>query len=253
MRVQTATKCGVYMYGVVSADQVIPDAELTGIDAGQVYYITHGALAAVASDVPNGRIRPQRRNLAAHQAVLKRLMQESAVLPMSFGIIADDEENVHRVLSLNQDMLLDQLRRVAGNVEMSLRVRWDAPNIFEYFVNVHPQLSTLRDQLFCGGREPCQADRIELGRLFQGILNTDRAFHTEAVWRILLPCCVEIKENQPREDRDVMNLACLVGRDLQKEFESAVFEAANLFDDNFRFDFSGPWPPYSFVDVELGM
>ena len=27
-------------------------------------------------------------------------------------------------------------------------------------------------------------------------------------------------------------------------------QAAALFDDNYRFDYSGPWPPYNFVDVD---
>ena len=249
----TATRCGVYLYGVIRADEGVPVPGLNGIDDGAVYYVTEGALAAVASDVPNGRMRPQRRHLAAHQTVLKNLMQKSAVLPMSFGIMAEDAEKVHEVLSLNQQVLLDQLRRVAGNVEMSLRVRWDVPNIFEYFVNTHAQLSTLRDMLFRGGQEPTHADKIQLGRLFEGILNTDRAAHTEAVWRVLLPHCVEIRESDLREERDIMNLACLVQRDVQNRFENAVLEAAKLFDDAFCFDFSGPWPPYNFTDVQLSM
>ena len=245
--------CGAYMYGVVSADQAISDAEVTGIDAGLVYYVIEGPLAAVVSDVPNGRMRPQRRHLAAHQTVLKSLMQKSAVLPVSFGVIAEDVEKIHQVLASNQQLLLDQLRRVAGNVEMSLRVRWDVPNIFEYFVNTHSQLSALRDMLFRGGREPSQGDKVELGRLFEGMLNTDRAGHTAAVRKALLPCCVEISENELREERDIMSLACLVQRDRQNEFENAVIEAANLFDDAFCFDFSGPWPPYTFTDVQLSM
>jgi hypothetical protein len=136
---------------------------------------------------------------------------------------------------------------------MSLRVRWDVPNIFDYFVNTHAQLSALRDMLFRGGREPSQGDKVELGRLFEGILNTDRAAHTATVRRVLVPCCVEISEGELREERDIMNLACLVQRDLQNRFENAVLEAAKLFDDAFCFDFSGPWPPYTFTDVQLSM
>jgi hypothetical protein len=30
-------------------------------------------------------------------------------------------------------------------------------------------------------------------------------------------------------------------------------EAANLFDGNYCFDYSGPWAPHSFVDVDLQM
>jgi len=37
------------------------------------------------------------------------------------------------------------------------------------------------------------------------------------------------------------------------EFESSVFEAAKQFDNNFAFDFNGPWAPHNFVEagVEL--
>jgi hypothetical protein len=50
----------------------------------------------------------------------------------------------------------------------------------------------------------------------------------------------------------VINLACLIGRSQQKEFEQAVFHAASLFDDNYAFDYTGPWPPFHFVRVSLG-
>ena len=48
-----------------------------------------------------------------------------------------------------------------------------------------------------------------------------------------------------------MNLACLVDRDRLKEFETGVVEAARGFNNDFAFDFNGPWPPHNFVDVEL--
>jgi hypothetical protein len=49
-----------------------------------------------------------------------------------------------------------------------------------------------------------------------------------------------------------MNLACLVGRQsVEKDFENAVCAAAQEFDNNYTFDFNGPWAPHNFVDVEL--
>ena len=48
-----------------------------------------------------------------------------------------------------------------------------------------------------------------------------------------------------------MHLACLVERGAQKAFEDGVFEAANRFDNNFSFDFNGPWAPHHFVNVAL--
>jgi hypothetical protein len=241
---------GRYLYAVVSA--ATPKAlGPCGIDGRKVYAIAHGPVAAVVSDVPDRRLRPERRHLAAHQEVLKRLMAQGAVLPMSFGIIADGPKAIQKILARNQVALLKQLQRVAGKEEIGLRVTWDVPNIFDYFVTTHPELRALRDELFGGYQEPSQENKIELGRLFDRLLNEDREIYTERVEEILCRYCFEFKRHKARHEREVMNLACLVGREALARFEAGVFEAAALFDYNFAFDYSGPWAPASFVDLDL--
>jgi hypothetical protein len=240
-----------YLYAIVAHSQGCGRYGPIGIEGSEVYSIIEGPLAAVVSDVPNARLRPERRHMAAHHAVHKRLMQEGALLPMSFGVLAEGPDAVRRILTLNRDAFVEQLRRVESNVEMSLVVKYDIPNIFEYFVRTHPELRAFRDQLFGGGRQPSEDDKIELGRLFDRLLGDDRAELAQQVVEVLAPLCAEIKENPSRGESGVMNLACLVARDGQERFERGVFEAAGRFDDDFSFDYSGPWPPYNFVDVHL--
>ena len=242
---------GKYLYAVIPAagDREYDDI---GIDGERVYLITENKIAAVVSNFSNGKIRPERRHIAAHQGVLKHLMQEETPLPITFGVIADGVTAIKRILSLNQKAFAEQLRRVQGKVEMGLRVAWDVPNIFEYFVNIHADIRAARDQFLGKSRVPIQEDKIEVGRLFDRVLQDDREEHTDRVEAILSPACFEIKRNVPRTERDVMNLACLVGRkEADKAFEAAIFEAARGFDNNFSFDFNGPWSPHNFVDVEL--
>jgi len=247
---QGQAKTGKYIYAVVPASLEWVD-NLSGIDRGNVYTISEGRVTAVVSDIGDDKIRPERRNLAAHQEVLKRLMERMAVLPMRFGVIADSRKAVQDVLSLNREAFLDQLQRVAAKVEMGLRVMWDVPNIFEYFVNTHPELRAARDRLFASNRRPSQDDKIELGRMFDRILNEDRDIYAEKVEQVLSPHCFGIKRNACRNEKEVMNLACLVGRDAQAKFEAAIFEAARLFDDNFTLDYNGPWAPHNFVEMDL--
>ncbi|MFH1572375.1 MAG: GvpL/GvpF family gas vesicle protein, partial [Acidobacteriota bacterium] len=71
---------GRYLYAIVASAEDRSCGSI-GIDGGLVYSISDGRVAAVVSDVPDQKIRPERRNLAAHQEVLKRLMQESSPLP----------------------------------------------------------------------------------------------------------------------------------------------------------------------------
>jgi hypothetical protein len=247
---KSSKKRGRYLYAVISG----PDERTYGdfgIEGATVYVISDGSVAAIVSDVPNKKIRPERLHLAAHQEVLRRLMEEITPLPMTFGIIADGPEAIQRILIRNQQVLVDQLHRVSGKAEMGLRVTWDVPNIFEYFVHTHQDLRTARDHFFATQREPTQEDKIELGRMFDRILNEDRESHTERVEEILSTYCFEIKRNRCRNEREVMNLASLIAREDQGKFEAAIFKAAELFDNNFAFDYNGPWAPHNFVDIDL--
>ncbi len=140
MAARAAAPSGRYLYAIVTAPGE-PTYGFAGIDGAPVYTIANGQVAAVVSDVLNDRIRPERRHLAAQQAVLKGLLsQADAMLPMAFGIIADGPKAIQKILSRNHEAFLKQLQRVAGMVEMGLRVSWDVPNIFEYFVNTHKDL-----------------------------------------------------------------------------------------------------------------
>jgi hypothetical protein len=243
---------GRYLYAVVPGCEERIFGSL-GINGGNVYTIADNGIAAVVSDVPNQKLRPERRNFAAHQTVLKTLLEQGDLLPMSFGMISNGQKAVRAILARNNKAVKKQLKRVAGKVEMGLRVSWDVPNIFEYMVNTHVDLGKARDELLGGNREPSQEDKIEIGRMFEEILNLDRERHISQVESDLLPKCSEIKRNKCRNENEVMNLSCLVDRSQLSDFESGVFSAAAHFDDNFIFDFNGPWAPHNFVDLEIAL
>jgi hypothetical protein len=250
--VSTASQVrGRYLYAIVDGGGDREALGFDGVDGAEVYSMGDGRISAVVSDLPDRKVRPERRKLAAHHEVLKKLMVDRTVLPMAFGLIADGPESVRRILRLNAQAFDEQIRRLKGKVEMGLRVAWDVPNIFEYALKVHPELAELRDHIFRGGREPSQDDKIEVGRTFDRLMTEDREAHGDRVSAILSPHCAEIRSNKVRNDREVLNFACLVDRDKMKDFESGVIEAARFFDNHFAFDFNGPWPPHNFVEIEL--
>jgi hypothetical protein len=241
-----------YLYAIVAGCEPRSYPSL-GIDGNDVYTIPEGRVAAVVSGLAGAKIRPQRAHLAAHQAVLKRLMAGTTPLPMAFGTIASSPEAIREILVRNQRAFLKQFQRVGGKVEMGLRVAWDVPNIFEYFVNTHAELRLARDRLVGTRHEFTQEEKIELGRMFDRLLHADREDHTRMVEHALAPVCVEFKANPCRNEHEVMNVACLVRREAQEEFSTGVFAAAKLFDNNFSFDYSGPWAPHNFVELELDL
>jgi hypothetical protein len=239
-----------YLFAILYAADV-RHWDCSGLDGKEVSVIVEGRLAAVVGGVSSPKVRPERRNLAAHQQVLKALLAHTTPLPMSFGILAENPQDVGKILRRNQRTFLEQLEHVAGKVEMGLRVNWDVPNIFEYFVNTHDELRAARDRILGSDRPATQEEKIELGRTFDRLLSEDRDNHTEQVERVLSRACSETKPGKCRTEQEVMNLACLVEREMQETFAQAVFQAAQMFDNNFSFDYNGPWTPHNFVNVAL--
>lgn len=240
-------KCYLYAFAEVRSWNV----KAAGIGGSRVVAVADGSIAAIVSSAPHGRLRPERAHLAAHQAVLKELMESSTVLPVTFGTVAASSDAIRHTLAQHRYTLSRQLERVAGKVEMGLRVNWDVPNIFDYFVNTHAELRMARDRLVGQRGEPRQEEKIEIGRLFDRLLNQDREAYAQQVIQAISPACFEVKSNLCRSESEVMNLACLVGRNVQREYDSAIFTAASRFDQHYAFDYNGPWAPHSFVKIDL--
>ena len=241
---------GKYIYGFTRSDAT-PRFVINGIDGKPVFVISDNGVAAVVSDEPSGKLRPERKNLSAHNNVIKEVMKTSAMLPVSFGVVADNETSLKKILKLNHDSFVSQLKKLEGKVEMGLKIVWDVENIFEFMVRKHRTLELFRDNIFLKPTGATQEEKLELGRMFETILNQDKEKHMVTVQGILKNYCCEIKANKPKDEKTVVKLACLVEKTKLEQFEKGVFEAAKLFDDNYAFDFNGPWAPHNFVDIKL--
>lgn len=242
---------GRYLYAVLPEGAPDP-GEIRGLDGAEVSLVTEGAVSAAVSRVPPGiQLRPERRNLTAHLGVLRHLMTRSAMLPAAFGAVAGSEASLRKTLARNEHTFLRGLSRVAGKAEMALKVRWDVPNVYEHLVNLREDLRDARDRVFGTGREPSREDRLELGRFFERVLSEERESRAVLIVAALSPHVTELKRDTARDEGVVVNLVFLVPKDGLARFEAAVEETARLFDDTFAFDYTGPWPPFSFVEVEV--
>jgi len=237
-----------YLYALADTEDLLLPA--VGIAEKPLRTVTHAGIVAVISDAPPGRLRPERRLLAAHQNVLRELMKQRTILPVVFGVVPGSTADLKSILVAHADALAEQLARVRDRVEMTLRVAWDVPNIFLDFVERHRDLRDARDTVVDSGAHDA---KMRAGRLFEQLRDQERDAHNAAVRQHIDPIAFEIVENAPRADADVLGMACLVDRPRLPDFEAAVHAAAHGFDDRFRFDFSGPWAPHSFVRMDLSV
>ena len=227
-----------------------------GLASSDVEVVTRGSLAAYVSDVPAKKVRPVRKNLAAHHAVLRELALKTTALPMSFGMIAEDVDEVAGLLDSRQDDLAERVERLAGRVEMTLRVRFDVENVFAMFIDQHDDLRAARDRVVAAGSGDSPAGReahMAAGELFAAILERTREDDRAMLDEEIVQACEEVRWNDPRDETESVSLAALVKRDAVAAFEEAVHRAAEQFDDRYVFDLGGPHPPHTFVSVQLSL
>ncbi len=244
----------LYLYAIV--DQAVAVPSCGGLDQAPLRTISRDGLAAVVSETMHARLRPERKHLGAHQQVLRELLKTTTPLPLSFGTLASSESEVKRLLQRHAGDFRSQLDRVADCVEMGLRLTWEVENIFAYFVEKHPELAEMRDELQelekDGPSPALHAARLEIGRRFEQLLTEEREAAADRLQSDLGPHCVELSTSDPKGDLDVAQVNCLVRRDSLPGFEQAVERAASSFDANYAFHLSGPWCPHHFVRLEIG-
>lgn len=244
---------GVYLYAIAALNGDLKKRQFTGIQEQPIYFVPYRDIVFVVSGTSCNKIRSERKNIAAHHAVLKQLMNDNVtILPMRFGVVAKHASEVRKLLAHHYTLLHENLKNISDRTEMGINVTWDVPNIFEYFIERYPELREARDALLMDpeGSSPLEK-KIALGELFSHILTQEREIHTQEFIDLLSPICVDIVRNNHHNEMEVMNLACLIPHEENAYFEDKINEIANHFDDHFLIKFTGPWPPYNFAQFNL--
>lgn len=242
---------GMYLYGFVRASDFDESliAGILGVNDTSVRWMESSGIGIVYSVMENTKLRPQRKLLTAHQAVVATLAKNVTSLPMAFGIIADSESQLCALLQKNAETILTQLQRVDGKIEFTFALKWTAENIFQYFVERSPELQSARDTIATG--KASREEQIEFGRMFEKLIGSEREAITDRVRSALELNVTEFLLQSIREESDVFRAALLVDRNAEESLNNAIEAVASSFDSNFAFSYSGPWPPYSFVSLNL--
>jgi hypothetical protein len=119
------TQDRLYLYAIVTGSQAL-EAALVGLGDAPVTLLPYQGIAAAVSAVEVDRVRPEAEQLLRHEQVIEALMAQRSTLPVRFGTVLSSTAKVLETLAERYDNLLANLVRLAGQVEVGLRVLWDA-------------------------------------------------------------------------------------------------------------------------------
>jgi hypothetical protein len=242
---------GKYVYCIVRSDRQ-RDFGSIGIGGGQrVFTVAYEDLAAVVSDTPIVIYDPTRDNVLAHEFVNETVMKEFTVIPMSFGTVFRSEEDVTELLRSTYQAFSDVLDKMQDKIEFGLKVLWDREKVIANLERDNDEIRRLKDEISRHTASSTYFARMQLGRLIEGALEEMSARYVSDVHDALKRVAVASRSNKPIGDRMILNAAFLVDRAQEQAFDERVKETSRNYEDVLSFKYSGPWPPYNFVNIKL--
>ncbi|MFL6116102.1 MAG: GvpL/GvpF family gas vesicle protein [Catenulispora sp.] len=254
------SELGIYLYAISAAPHHAgAGPTLTGIGGSPVCTVTESDLVAYVSDVPLAEfgeesLRERLEDLAwledvarAHNDVVEALSRRAPTVPVRLATIYHSHGHVRRFVRGRRSDLEMLLKRLTGRTEWGVKAYSDVR-----------RESTPPTADGTSGERPGTAYL----RLRQSRLHADEESRREALRRadrihsVLLEIAVHGRRHRlqgaqltDRKVPMVLNAAYLVDEKARADFHAAV---AALREPGVEIEVTGPWAPYSFVDLGAG-
>jgi hypothetical protein len=241
---------GKYVYCIIKSETPLGFGPLgIGVDPAEVHTVNYRDIAAVVSNTPMVVQDPTRDNVLAHQRVNETVMQKHTVIPMSFGTVFKTDEDIMELLRSAYDAFTDVLNKMQDKFEFGLKVLWDRDQIIREIEEEDEDIRRLKGEI-SSQKGSTYFARMQYGRLIDAALQARSERYVSEIFHGLRDVSVASRSNKPIGDRMIMNAAFLVARDLELAFDASVKDIGQRYD-KLTFKYTGPWPPYNFVNIRL--
>jgi len=278
----------IYTYGIIDSNASIIEP-INGLEGACVYNLPYRDIGAAVSKLinlaPVGRSgvnqikEINRDDVLKHEEVVERLMENSTVLPVRFFTTFNQEEEVMVMLKEYYQDFKENLSKLRNKVEFGIRVIWPGETIRNRIIEASKKFNafaTKSPQCFgdppkhCGGNgesaKQCGGNfggdvtmpDSSPGKIFAKEkferYKIDKEFAEEANRCIALlddffsKFAAEKKLEKLKSDNLLLNAYYLVEKEKQGDFKEA-FERAKNTPGDLKYLFSGPWPPYNFINL----
>jgi gas vesicle protein GvpL/GvpF len=241
---------GRYVYCIIKSERPLTFGPLgIGVDPTEVHTVHFQDIAAVVSNTPMVVQDPTRDNVLAHQRVNETVMQQHTVIPMSFGTVFKTDDDIMELLRSAYDAFTDVLNKMQDKFEFGLKVLWDRDQIIREIEEEDEDIRRLKGEI-SSQKGSTYFARMQYGRLIDAALQARSERYVAEIFEALRDVSVASRSNKPIGDRMIMNAAFLVARNLEQAFDARVKDIGQRYD-TLTFKYTGPWPPYNFVNIRL--
>lgn len=262
-----------YAYGIIESDEpgacfTAPQENMSAVRyrdlaRGEEFYVGDEAprenmsaaryrdLALVFREVTSPSLQLSKENALAHHQVIARIMKKQTIVPFSFGTIFNEPEEMTGLLAAAYGEIKKTLSQLENKLELGLKVIWKKEALANKLERDYAHLKYYKEEILALPPESAYGPAILLGQKVESAMQEMQSFYQERIYPPLQAISLDARLNKPLNERMVLNAAFLVSRDQEAGFDAKVNELYEQYHGQFDFMYSGPWPPYNFIDLKL--
>ena len=252
-------KEGKYIYCIIETKQERNFGPIgIGGRGDEVLTIGYDELSMVVSSHPITKFVVNRENMIAHERVIEEVIKEfDSVLPVRFGTVASDADEIRNLLDRRYREFKNALRDMDHKVELGVKGIWRNMNvIFKEIVKENKEIKKLKEKIQNSGTRLGRVEKniqakIEVGKMVEQALQKKKEKEAQNIVNLLRRTSVEHRLNRTIGDEMFINAAFLVDKGREKEFDNIMDDLSRKYKDRIKFMYAGPLPVFNFVNIVI--
>lgn len=247
-------KEGKYIYCIIGTKQERNFGPVgIGGRGDEVLTIGYDDLSIVVSNHLMTKFVVSRENILAHEKVIEEVMKEfDSVLPVRFGTIASNADEIRNLLDRRYREFKNLLRDMDHKIELGVKGIWkNMDAIFKEIVEENKGIKSAKEKILNNNTGKKILTKMEVGKMVEDALKKKKEKETERFINILRKASIDYRLNKAIGDEMFMNAAFLVDKGREKEFDNIMDELSDEYKERIKFMYAGPLPVFNFAHIVI--
>jgi len=244
---------GKYLYGLIDGKKEV-SWKSEGINGEDIFSIPYGNVSMVASNLSSTDFKSLPKDqlmtcLGDYQSVSKKIIKEHDFMPMSFGTMVQDDQEIIKVIKRGYDLIKKNMNLLKGRIEFDLAAEFSNIDSVLKEIGESEQIREFKEMATL--EKTTDHTRIILGRMVKEILDKEKKAYAQRISKNLCSISEDLKVYDFNNDNMIFYGAFLIRKENQPFFEKAIDAVDLEFEDRVNFRLTGPLPYYSFKTLMI--
>lgn len=255
------TEKGFYLYCLAQGNQE-ESLDLKGIGGTPVKAVVHHGWVAVVQECESKPFESTDQKVLAdwlliHQGVVDVALEKyETIIPFGFDAIIvptpgkSAEDNLKEWLDKEAEGLKTKLLRLKGKAEFGVQVLWNPTMILPRLKEQDPEMQNLEKEILSKPEGVAYLLQKKLEELMHARLEKAADAYFKIFYKQIRECVEEVRVEKARKEEPprqmILNLSCLQTKGETVALGVVLEKIGQI--PGFDVRFTGPWPPYSFVN-----